>query len=151
MNNWKVILATAVIFGAGVITGGLLVNYVQQCHLCHERNQERAAVAQSARAGHAVAKSRGHVPESRSEQFMRKLNWALKLNPKQRVRIRKIILNGQNQIRKVLEDSRQEIRRELNPGQRKKFDKLFHHPHHQAARAADAAKPAAVTNASPAR
>ena len=31
MNNWKVIFATAVIFGAGVITGGLLVNYVQHC------------------------------------------------------------------------------------------------------------------------
>ena len=32
MNNWKVIFATVVIFGAGVITGGLLVNYVNYSH-----------------------------------------------------------------------------------------------------------------------
>ena len=28
MNSWKIILATVVIFGAGVLTGGLLVNCV---------------------------------------------------------------------------------------------------------------------------
>jgi len=28
VNNWKVILATIVIFGAGVVTGGLLVSHV---------------------------------------------------------------------------------------------------------------------------
>ena len=32
MNSWKVILATVVIFGAGVMTGGLLVNYVDHSH-----------------------------------------------------------------------------------------------------------------------
>ncbi len=32
MNSWKVILATVVIFGAGVLTGGLLVNYVEREH-----------------------------------------------------------------------------------------------------------------------
>ena len=29
MNSWKIILAAVVIFGAGVITGGLLVNHVK--------------------------------------------------------------------------------------------------------------------------
>ena len=28
MNSWKIILAAMIIFGAGVITGGLLVNHV---------------------------------------------------------------------------------------------------------------------------
>ena len=36
MNNWKVIptivFATVLIFGAGVFTGGILVNYVKQPH-----------------------------------------------------------------------------------------------------------------------
>ena len=32
MNSWKVILAAVVIFGAGVLTGGLLVNYVEPSH-----------------------------------------------------------------------------------------------------------------------
>ena len=30
MNTWKVIFATVVIFGAGVVTGGLLVKYSVQ-------------------------------------------------------------------------------------------------------------------------
>ena len=36
MNDWKVIptivLATVLIFGAGVVTGGILVDYVKQAH-----------------------------------------------------------------------------------------------------------------------
>ena len=33
MNSWKVILATLVIFGAGVVTGGLLVSYAVHTNL----------------------------------------------------------------------------------------------------------------------
>ena len=33
MNSWKVILAAVVIFGAGVLTGGLLVDYVDHSPL----------------------------------------------------------------------------------------------------------------------
>ncbi|MGH7979868.1 MAG: hypothetical protein ACREE6_10875, partial [Limisphaerales bacterium] len=32
MSNWKVILASIVIFGAGVVTGGLLVIHVARFH-----------------------------------------------------------------------------------------------------------------------
>ena len=32
MNSGKIILAAVVIFGCGVVTGGLLVNYVESAH-----------------------------------------------------------------------------------------------------------------------
>ena len=46
MNNWKVIFATAVIFGAGVVTGGLLVNYVTYSH---PKNNPRRPAATATR------------------------------------------------------------------------------------------------------
>lgn len=42
MNSWKIILATVVIFGCGVVTGGLLVNYVERAHPEIRRSPGRA-------------------------------------------------------------------------------------------------------------
>ena len=89
MNNWKVIFATVVIFGTGVITGGLLVNYVQH---------------------------------------LQRLDEELHLAADQHEAILKLIDEGQNQIRKVIQDSRLEIREVLTPEQQKQFDELIKRP-----------------------
>lgn len=126
MNNWKVIFATAVIFGAGVITGGLLVNYVQHgTHVPIHRKAGGQARANANANARAAENNRAHLPTSLSRQFMQKLDEALKLKPKQRENIRKIIADGQGQICRVIQDSRLEIRKELSPVQRKKFDQLI--------------------------
>ncbi len=142
MNNWKVIFATVVIFGAGVITGGLLVNYVQKCY--HKPAHDKLAQAASGHAaftnqpGRPAENGRVHLPESLSKQFLQKLDEALRLDPKQRERIREIISNGQNHIRRVVQDARLEIRDVLTLEQRQQFDELVKRP---------LRKPAAGTNA----
>lgn len=127
MNNWKVIFATVVIFGAGVITGGLLVNYVD-----HYKKAPRGKQAVKVEARLANAKQAETVklrpPEILCKQFLQQLNEPLQLTPEQRDEIHKIISDGQNQIRKTLQDARLEIREVLTPEQRKKFDLILKRP-----------------------
>lgn len=123
MNNWKVIFATAVIFGAGVLTGGLLVNFVQRSERVPFHSESAARVR--ATAGHTEQNTRPHLPKSLSRQFLQKLDKALKLTPKQRESVRKIIGEGQGQICKAIRDARSEICKVLTPRQRKKFEELI--------------------------
>jgi hypothetical protein len=116
VNSWKIILATAVIFGCGVVTGGLLVNYVE--HTYPESHRPFAG------------------PQILNRQFVEQLNAALQLTPDQREKIGKIIANGQErnrdlwklvspQFREVMQDVRQHIRAVLTPEQRKQFEELM--------------------------
>ena len=115
MNFWKIILATAVIFGCGVVTGGLLVNYVERAH-------------------RHTAEDR--LPQMLNQQFIKQLDAALRLTPEQRKKIGKIIAEGQErnhdlwklvspQFRGVMQDVRLRIRAELTPEQRKQFEELM--------------------------
>ena len=126
MNNWKVIFATAVIFGAGVITGGLLVNYV---HNSRPKAVHKSAVEVRAAATNQVVHppetARPRPPEILSKAFLQRLDDDLRLGPDQHEAIQKIIGDGQNQMRKVIQDSRQQIREVLTPEQRKQFDELM--------------------------
>ena len=129
MNNWKVIFATVVIFGTGVITGGLLVNYVQHSHpkVAHKPVAEVHAPAANPVVRPAeVAKLR--PPEILSRQFLQRLDEELHLAADQHEAILKLIDEGQNQIRKVIQDSRLEIREVLTPEQQKQFDELIKRP-----------------------
>lgn len=123
MNNWKVIFATAVIFGAGVLTGGLLVNYVQ--HSAYVQRHQKPAKVHPETNARALPNNRPHLPANLSKQFLAKLDDALKLKPKQRESIRKIIGEGQGRVCRVIQDSRIEIRKVLTPEQRKEFDELI--------------------------
>lgn len=134
MNNWKVIFATVVIFGAGVITGGLLVNYVQHSRpkAAHRpaASEARPAVAivvtnSPVRLADAV---KARPPEVLSKQFLQRLDENLHLAPDQHEAIQKIISDGQNQMRKVLQDARLEIREILTPDQQTQFDALMKRP-----------------------
>ncbi len=129
MNSWKVILATVVIFGAGVVTGGLLVNYVQ-----HERPEFRRNSGDPHReAAQDLLLPR---PEMLNKQFIQQLDSALHLAPDQRKAIEKILADGQQrnrdlwklvspQMRMVMQDVNQRIRSELTPEQQKQFEKLM--------------------------
>jgi len=152
MNSWKIILATVVIFCAGVLTGGLLVNYVEQSHPKDVQRQTDEGNS------HPQANNRDHgqprpqdlpkprLPELLGKQFVQQLDSALHLTPQQRDAIAKIVADGQErnreiwtnvapQMHKMLQDVRQQIREQLTPEQRKQFEELLkrfrpagHHP-----------------------
>ena len=145
MNYWKVILATVVIFGAGVLTGGLLVNYVDHPHT---RNPHRAQASADAHPPenheqHDQPRSQDIPPprlaERMGKQFVQQLNDTLHLTPEQRVKIEKIIAEGQERnheiwtniapkMRAVMQEVNQQIREELTPEQLKPFEELLKHP-----------------------
>ncbi|MDR3456630.1 MAG: hypothetical protein P4N60_04235 [Verrucomicrobiae bacterium] len=138
MNNWKVIptivLATVLIFGAGVITGGLLVNQVQKTHPKAARKPAPAAEARppatnTVASTNELAKLR--PPEILSKRFLQQLDAELALKAAQRDAISKIIDDGQNQMRKTMQDARLEIREVLTPEQRLQFDELVKRPFHK--------------------
>ena len=134
MNNWRVIFATALIFGAGVVTGGLLVNYVQHPYL---RQFHRAAAKAEARpvATNQLSRvadgAKSRLPEILSKKFLQQLDESLHLAPEQRQAVEKIISESQNQMHKVVQDARLEIREVLTPEQRGNFDELVKRPVHK--------------------
>jgi Spy/CpxP family protein refolding chaperone len=155
MNSWKIILAAVVIFGAGVMTGGLLVNNVVQPH---PKDIQRPPVELNPHPQANNANNRDHdqpdpqdlpkprPPEMLGKQFVQQLDKTLHLTPEQRAAIAKIVADGQErnreiwtnvapQMHKMLQDVRQQIREQLAPEQRKQFEELLkrfrpagHHP-----------------------
>jgi hypothetical protein len=131
VNSWKIILATVVIFGAGVMTGGLLVNYVDHAHFGNHRPPEIHDADLPMPHGDMLGK-----------QFLSQLDDELHLTPEQHKAIEKIIADGQDrnhdlwklvspQFRAVMQDVHQQIREQLDPDQRKQFEKMlkqFHPP-----------------------
>ena len=139
MNNWKVIFATVVIFGAGVITGGLLVNYVHHPHPSYKAARKLAAEAHALatnqvanqttnQTAHGADNAKLHPPEILSKQFLQRLDGDLHLTPEQHNAVQKIIGDGQNLMRKVVQDARLEIREAITPEQCKVFDELMKRP-----------------------
>jgi hypothetical protein len=137
VNSWKVILATIIIFGAGVFTGGLLVEHVQRPFPVHPQNPSKPPegpdmLPQPLR------------PEILNKQFVEQLDDKLDLTLQQSNQIQKIIAQGQQNSRDlwkavapsfqgIWRETRQEIRDTLTPDQRKKFEMLMkqrpmHHP-----------------------
>ncbi|HUA67616.1 MAG TPA: hypothetical protein VMA13_03630 [Candidatus Saccharimonadales bacterium] len=151
MNSWKIILATMVIFGAGVLTGGLLVNYVERGHEGNARfpfwrpnPQLQMRDREQLPPGELPHPP---SPEMSRKDFLGRLDKTLKLTPEQHAAIAKIIAEGQErnwqiwtnvalpQIRQEMEQVRQRIRAELTPEQQKKFAAMvkqfeLHHPPH---------------------
>ena len=130
MNTWKVILATLVIFGAGVITGGLLVSYSARAW----RPSAHAAPAADGQLPTAdpqrVPVERNAAPAVRESKlppaalsgplrkdFLNRLSHELKLSSEQRERIERIVSEGQERTRELWRVERVEtwhrIRKEL--------------------------------------
>jgi len=142
MNSWKIILAAVVIFGAGVLTGGLLVNYVEQSHSKDiqrppgELNPHPQANNRDLDQPRPQDLLKPRPPEMLNKQFVQQLDNALHLTPEQRAAIAKIVTDGQErnheiwtnvapQMHKVLQDVRLQIREQLMPEQRKQFEELL--------------------------
>jgi hypothetical protein len=125
VNFWKIILATVVIFGAGVMTGGLLVNYVDHAHQGNHHPSDNHDSDLPMPHGEMLGK-----------QFLSQLDDVLHLTPDQHKAIEKIIADGQEhnrelwklvspQFRAVMQDVHQKIHEQLNPDQWKEFEKLL--------------------------
>jgi hypothetical protein len=143
VNNWKVILATVVIFGAGVLTGGLLVNYVDHSHHGNPHRPQMDAVARPQTNNPALPVAPDfplpRMAKEMGKQFVQQLNDTLQLTPEQRGKIEKIIADGQDRnheiwtnvapkMRAVIQEVNQQIRAELTPEQLKPFEELLKHP-----------------------
>lgn len=132
MNYWKVIVATVVIFGAGVFSGGLLVNYVD-----HSRPGNHRPPGTPREPEELVAR-----PDILKTNFVQRLDDAVHLTSEQRDKIEKIVADGQErnrnlwaivspQMRDAIQETRQHIREVLTPEQRKQFEELFKRPRRQ--------------------
>ena len=141
MNSWKVILATMVIFGAGVVTGGLLVRYSEGIG---GRHQPRSAVA----GRPAQPLSAGGM----RLEFLRRLERDLSLTSGQRERIDAIMKESQERVKKLMEPvnpkireevqrTREEFREVLTPEQRVRFDELLKKQQKQQQRSRDQRQP----------
>ncbi len=111
MNTWKVILATVVIFSAGVFTGGLLVK-------------------QTSKPEPVPSPQFGRI------QMLRRLSRLLSLTPEQNERLDTIMRESQErtkvywellepELRGEFRKTREESREVLTPEQRKQFDELL--------------------------
>ena len=117
-----------VIFGAGVITGGLVVKHAAPP--VRNRASRGAAAPTNAPAPNVVP------AQLQRMEFLLRVRSELNLTPEQHDRIEKIIREGQEKSRKIWEtvapDMRKElqavhekIRVELGPEQRRRFEELL--------------------------
>jgi Spy/CpxP family protein refolding chaperone len=136
VNTWQVILATMLIFGTGVVTGGLLVQH-------SVRSRERHGQPHSTMGPHPLTPN---SPAALSRiELLRRAQRELDLTPEQREPIERILKEGQERMKKITETveprRRQELRRTmdefrqvLTPEQRTRFDQLLkqqQRPHDQ--------------------
>lgn len=134
MNSWKVILATIVIFGAGVITGGLLVDHV--AHPAHPFAVFYRPIIKQTPTPYENLPPQMR-PELLNTNFVQRLTDKLNLTPKQAERIRNIIAQSQQnthdlwklvapQFHLIWNDTREQIKEVLTPEQQKQFEMLMH-------------------------
>jgi hypothetical protein len=125
VNSWKVILATMVIFGTGVVTGGLLVANAD--HSRDRRPQRGGGVARTAQPSPAGAMR---------IELLRRLERDLALSPEQHEPIDKVLKEGQERMKKLMDTveprRREEFKRTvdefravLRPEQQTRFDELL--------------------------
>lgn len=118
MSPWKVILATLVIFIAGLVTGAVGVKKILKPPGPGNRGYEPMQ------------------PWMLRENFRAELDRRLDLSPEQNARIERAMHEGQERVKEIwslvgpemqaeLRAVREEIRRELTPDQRRRFDELM--------------------------
>jgi len=128
VKEWKVILATLVLFSSGVVTGGLLV---------HLTSGKPARVRPVTMPGLVPPNVRDNVRPFTQERFdyIRRLTHQLELNPEQAAKIEKALSESQHRTKAVWESvqprmneelrkAREQIRDVLTPEQRQKFDEM---------------------------
>ncbi len=125
MNSWRVILATMVIFGTGVVTGGLLVHHA-------ERGRDR----HPQRPGNVARQGQLSPAGTMRMDFLRRMERELDLTPEQREPIDRILKDGQERTKKIMETVEPRRREEfkktieqfravLTPEQRERLDRII--------------------------
>jgi hypothetical protein len=141
VNSWKVILATMVIFGTGVVTGGLLVRFAERGR--EHRPQRVAGVARPAQPALAGVLR---------IEFLRRVERELALTPAQREPVDRILKEGQERMKKLMDTVEprrreeykktiEEFRAVLTPEQRQRLDALLKQQQQQRAREQHKAAP----------
>jgi Spy/CpxP family protein refolding chaperone len=131
LNTWKVILATIVIFVAGLVTGVLVVWHSER--LFSTPAQHPASVPHP---GPAVS------PGGLRLDLLRRMQRDLNLTADQHEQIDKILKESQERSKKIMEPVAPQIREELNrtreefrnvltPEQRAKFDEMLKRQGHR--------------------
>jgi Spy/CpxP family protein refolding chaperone len=124
VKEWKVIVATLVIFGAGLVTGALVVNLTQRSMRPVGPPRSFASPIQGRFQG----------AEQRDE-YLHRMQVQLNLSPDQRQRIEAILRESQQRSRALWESieprmreevkkTRDRIREHLTPEQRQKFEEM---------------------------
>lgn len=113
MSTWKVILATLVIFCAGLITGAVLVRQTSK------PNQPPVPPRDVA----------PNAPWWANRRFLDRMDSQLDLTPEQYRRLEVILKDAQERTRNVFGDEfrkiRDQVRQELTPPQRRRFEELI--------------------------
>jgi Spy/CpxP family protein refolding chaperone len=143
VKTWNVILATLVIFTAGIFTGALLVIISERAHAHPHRAQAALVAGRTEPSTNAVREpARLALPFGISakrgtpKDFLDRLDSELKLTPEQHAQIKKILDDGQQhaaqiwqtiapQIREEMKSAREQIRELLTPEQRARFEELM--------------------------
>jgi len=130
VKTWRVILATLVIYGAGVVTGGLLIGNFG--HPVPQNNQRpQGPPRPGSRLSAGVMKI----------DFLRRIERDLNLSPDQKQRVDAILSDGQERTRQIMEPYAPQIREELNktladfravltPTQQTRFDEMIKQAQH---------------------
>jgi Spy/CpxP family protein refolding chaperone len=148
VNTWKAILAAIVIFGAGVVTGGVLIWRLQSSPPTRPRPGFEPGPSAQAPS-----------PGGMRWEFLRRAQRELDLTPAQREQIDKILKDSQERTRKLMEPiasefhaeskrAKEEFRAVLTPPQQARFDELVkyqHRPRDERHQSARDRSPAALT------
>ncbi|HMP83038.1 MAG TPA: hypothetical protein PKA41_10095 [Verrucomicrobiota bacterium] len=140
MNAWKVILATLVIFGAGVVTGALTVKQPWRGALTQSALPSSPKASQhpevSPRGTNRVAFNPPGPLMGLRKDFLKNMERELHLTEEQREKIEKILNDGQAETHKLWETVapgikvcwskvKNNIRAELNEEQKKQFEEFM--------------------------
>lgn len=151
VNYWNAILAALAIFACGVITGGLVVSHVYKSRPTPARagivepdNSAPVAVpsrptptAEPTRISQTkapVRQSFERIAKARVD-FLDRMSRNLNLSSDQRAQVQDILRNRQNRVKQIsdrigpeihgeLRLANEEIRRILNPEQRRRFERI---------------------------
>jgi hypothetical protein len=145
VNAWKIILATLVIFVAGIITGASLVKFAQnrggrmnprpQTEINQPNNPGRPENP-NRRNDPEFGNQPGQQPSLLNRQFVLGLDRQLKLTREQREKVEKLMVEGQERIRQMRSKLEPEMRKEmhsvneqiktlLTPEQREQFERIM--------------------------
>ena len=152
MNTWKVILATLVIFGTGVVTGGLLVTHSERVKQRQfwmqnrmERNRPPRADIREPNPPPPVASNPTSEPAPRQPNLvpamlrmdlLQRMERQMDLTTGQREKIEEILREGQERTRQIMEpvhgelqkqvrNTRDRIKEVLTDEQQRQFDELM--------------------------